>query len=203
MSAVNAMLFLDLFGTVVFAISGALVACRKGMDVFGAFVLAIVTAMGGGTVRDLQLGTDIFWMQQPIYLWIAVAAAIITLAMRTRIESKQQWLLLADALGLAAFTVIGVDKALSFECAPIVAVVMGVLTGAGGGLIRDVLAGQSPMIFYRDIYATAIIAGAGIYQLLLYVQIPVGISAIICMAVVLGMRLVALRRSLSLPSFLL
>lgn len=133
---------LDMFGTAVFAISGVLLASKLRMDPFGMIVLAMVTAIGGGTIRDMVLGaTPVFWVTQTEYLWVILATCVLSIVL-IRHPRRLPWYVLpvADAIGLAVFVAIGVDKALSYGASPMVAVIMGVLTGCGGGIIRDVLA---------------------------------------------------------------
>ena len=192
---------LDLFGTAVFAISGAWVACRKDMDIFGAMVLAFVTAVGGGTIRDLLLGaTPVFWFQDTLYITVIFASTMLAIALRSWHEKANWPLQVADALGLAVFVVIGVGKALAYGAEPVVAVMMGVLTGCGGGAIRDVLADEVPNVLRKEVYASAALAGGAAYVLL---QSALGDTEtiIISAALVLTMRLFALYNNISLPRF--
>ena len=192
---------LDLFGTAVFAISGAWVACRKDMDIFGAMVLAFVTAVGGGTIRDLLLGaTPVFWFQDTLYLTVIFASTLLAIVLRNWHEKANWTLQVADALGLAVFVVIGVGKALAYGAEPVVAVMMGVLTGCGGGAIRDVLADEVPNVLRKEVYASAAIAGGAVYVLM---QPALGDNEtmIIAATLVLAMRLFALYKNISLPRF--
>ncbi len=157
--------YFDLFGTAVFAFSGVLVAGRLRMDAIGVIVLAAVTAIGGGTIRDLLIGASpIFWIQDPTYLWVILATAAVGMWL-ARVPRRLPWYALpvADAFGLALFVVIGAKKALLFGTSGMVAVVMGVITGVAGGLIRDVLARDIPMVLQKEIYATACIFGGVLY----------------------------------------
>ncbi len=160
--------FADLAGVAVFAVAGTLLAFRKEMDGFGAIVLASVTAIGGGTTRDLILDQPVFWVHDPVY-FAAIFAAIVFTAVWLRFKAyiPLNQLLYADALGLAIFTVIGAQKALQFELSPVIAVIMGTMTAVFGGMLRDVLARDIPMILKRDLYATTTIAG-GIVFVALY-----------------------------------
>ena len=192
---------LDLFGTAVFAISGAWVACRKDMDIFGAMVLAFVTAVGGGTIRDVLLGaTPVFWFQDTLYLTVIFASTLFAIALRNWHEKAQWPLQVADALGLAVFVVIGVDKALTYGAEPVVAVMMGVLTGCGGGAIRDVLADEIPNVLRNEVYASAAIAGGAVFVFLNSV-LGFTLAAVISSTLVLFMRLLALYNNISLPRF--
>ena len=193
---------LDLFGTAVFAISGAWLACRKDMDIFGAMVLAFVTAVGGGTIRDALLGaTPVFWIQDTWYVLVIMASTAGAILFRKWHERVKWPLQVADALGLAVFAVIGVAKALTYGAEPITAVMMGVLTGCGGGAIRDVLAGDVPAVLRKEVYASAAIAGGATY--VLFEQMYEGSSSVtlIAASVVLVMRLLAMYKGLSLPRF--
>lgn len=192
--------FLDLFGVTVFAVSGALAAGRKQMDLFGVVVLGMVTALGGGTVRDVILDVrHVFWIADHTYVFVALVAALVTfLAARSR---KPSWtmLLVPDAIGLAMFTVIGADKALSLGVPAVVAVMMGVITAVAGGMMRDILSGEIPLILRREIYATASLSGAVVFVCLFKLGVNVDICSIAGIAVTLALRLAAIRWKLSLP----
>ena len=196
--------YTDLLGTAVFAITGILVACRKNMDLFGAFVLAFVTAVGGGSIRDVLLGADpVFWIKDTNYILVVIATTVVTLPLR-HWHKKFHWpLQLLDALGLAVFTVIGVSKALAFGASPIVAVMMGGLTGCGGGALRDVLAGEVPMVLRKEIYAFAAIAGGTLYVGLEPVMDSGVDLTLMTISVVLFVRLLAIYKGISLPPFML
>ena len=193
----------DLFGTAVFAFSGVLVAGRLRMDAIGVIVLAAVTAIGGGTIRDLLIGASpIFWIQDTTYLWVILGTAAFGMWL-ARVPRRLPWYVLpvADAFGLALFVVIGAKKALLFGSSGMVAVVMGVITGAGGGLIRDVLAREVPMVLQKEIYATACILGGILYTLALEINVDRVTAMLICMTAVFGLRVAAIYWHLSLPTF--
>ncbi|WP_257285908.1 trimeric intracellular cation channel family protein [Endozoicomonas sp. SESOKO1] len=193
---------LDLFGTAVFAISGVWLACRKDMDLFGAMVLAFVTAVGGGTIRDVLLSsTPVFWIQDTLYLLVILATTLFAIVVRQWHERSKWILQVSDALGLAVFVVIGVTKSLSFGVEPMVAVMMGVLTGCGGGAIRDMLAGEIPMVLRKEIYASAAMAGGAVFILLEPLLNNINHTSIVAAAVVLLLRLMAVYKGLSLPRF--
>ncbi|MGI2029204.1 trimeric intracellular cation channel family protein [Endozoicomonas acroporae] len=193
---------LDLFGTAVFAISGVWLACRKDMDLFGAMVLAFVTAVGGGTIRDVLLSaTPVFWIQDTLYLLVILTTTLFAILVRQWHERSKWILQVSDALGLAVFVVIGVTKSLSFGVEPMVAVMMGVLTGCGGGAIRDMLAGEIPMVLRQEIYASAAMAGGTVFILLEPLLQNINHTSIIAAAVVLILRLMAVYKGLSLPRF--
>jgi len=195
--------YLDLFGVAVFAITGALVARDKKMDIFGGIVLAFATAVGGGTFRDLVLGMPrVFWVDDPNYLIVAIAAALLTFIV-ARVEKTfpKRTLSVADAFGLALFSVIGAQKALSQEVPVIIAAVLGMLTGIGGGLIRDVFSGQIPLILRREIYATAAFCGATMFVLLRHLNFSANPAIVVSILAALILRLAAIRWKWSLPIF--
>jgi uncharacterized membrane protein YeiH len=192
---------LDLLGVGVFAVSGVLAAGRKGLDLLGAVVIAVVTAIGGGTLRDILLDRHpIFWISRPAYLWVILGAALATLGyLRFWIASRRA-LLIADALGLGFFTIGGLQLTRQAGYPAVIAVLMGTITGVAGGMIRDVLTGEIPLILRPGrLYATAAIAGATLAVLLEIAGMAAGPSALIGMGTIVGLRLLAIRWDLSLP----
>ena len=193
---------LDLLGVAVFAISGALSAGRKGLDLLGVLVIAVVTAIGGGTIRDLLLDRHpIFWIADPTYLVVITVAALLSIAYVRVWPAPRNSLLLADALGLALFTITGAGIAETAGLPAVIVVLMGTITGAAGGVLRDVLSAEVPLILRRDIYATAAIAGASLYLLLQEVGIGRPAAAVLGMTAVAVLRLLAILRGLRLPVF--
>ncbi len=193
---------LDLFGIAVFAISGALAAGRKRMDVFGIVVVAIVTAIGGGTIRDLLLGIrPVFWIDQPAYIIVATASAVATFIAARFIRPPERLLLLFDAFGLALFTVLGCQRASALDVPAVTVVLMGILTGSAGGVVRDLLCGEIPSLLRREIYATASLLGG--VALIVMERMGMGARAatIVPIGIVLVVRLAALYWRLSLPVF--
>jgi len=196
--------FLEHFGVAVSAISGVLAARGKHVDLFGVIVLAVVTAFGGGTIRDLMLGdAPIFWVRDANFLLNAVAVAVLTFFIARVHHFRLNALLIADAFQLAFFTMFGVKKALLFNTAPAVAVAMGVVTGVAGGIIRDTMTGEIPLVFRREIYfyATAGLAGAVTFVVLQQWLPDRPANVIIGAAVTLLLRLSAIRWKLALPTF--
>ncbi len=190
----------DFIGTAVFAITGALAAGSKRMDIFGVVVLGGVTALGGGTLRDVILGAHpIFWIEDTSYLWVAALAAIVTFFSSRYWTLHQKTLLYADALGLATFTVIGFQRGYQETGLYSVGIVMGVMTSVVGGMIRDVLAGDIPLILRREIYASASLCGAVLYALLWSLAVPNLFAALTAAFVTLGIRVATIRRNVSLP----
>ncbi len=193
---------LDLFGVAVFAITGSLAAGRKHMDLFGVVVLAIVTALGGGTIRDLVIGAKpVFWVSDPLYLFIATATAIAIFFIGRFYDLPNYTLLTADAFGLAVFTIVGAERALAFGISPGIAIVMGIMTGVAGGMLRDVLSGEVPLILSREIYATASLCGAIVF-IVVYQSLDNHAFAVIASIIAtLSLRLSAIKWNLSLPHF--
>jgi uncharacterized membrane protein YeiH len=193
---------LDLLGVAVFAVSGALAAGRKSLDLLGVLIIAVVTAMGGGTTRDLLLDRHpIFWIADPVYLVvISIAAALTIVYVRLRPPPGNS-LLIADALGLALFTITGTQIAEASDHSAIIVVLMGTITGVAGGALRDVLTAEVPLILRRDVYATAAIAGACLYLLAQQSGIAAPGAAVIGMAAVVVLRLLAILYGLRLPVF--
>lgn len=197
-----ALYVLDLFGTAVFAVSGALAAGRRHMDLFGVLVIAAVTAIGGGTVRDLLLDLHpVFWIADLTYLATIAGTASSTFLYTTILHPPRYALPVADAFGLAIFTVVGAKVAIGVGVHPIIVVLMGAATGTVGGMIRDMLCGETPLILRREIYATASLSGGITYVLLIRLPLPDPLVIAGAVAVVFLLRLAALQWGLHLPSF--
>ena len=193
---------LDLFGVAVFAITGALAAGKKHMDLFGVVVLALATALGGGTLRDLILGAyPVFWIADPTYILVGTAAAISIFVLARFLRPPKKALQFADAFGLAVFTVIGTRKAISLGVPDSISIIMGVLTGVAGGIIRDMLSGEIPLVLKAEIYATASLCGAIIFAVLTKHFYSMQLAAPAAITVVLALRLAAIHWNLSLPLF--
>jgi uncharacterized membrane protein YeiH len=194
---------LDLAGVAVFAISGAIAAGRAGLDLLGVVVVASFTAIGGGTVRDLLLNRHpIFWIQDPTYLIVIVASALGTVLYARVFPPFERALLVADALGLALFAIVGAQVAESAGLSPIIAVLMGTTTGVAGGVLRDVLTGQVPLILRGgEIYATAAIAGIALYLALEAMGIGRVGAVVAGVVAVAAIRLLAIVFRWRLPAF--
>lgn len=194
--------WLDLSGVAAGAIAGALVAGRRQFDWLGVAVIAVVTAIGGGTVRDLLLDRPVFWISNPRYLYAALAATAFTLLYARRRRIPERVLETADALGLAVFGIAGARIAQSLGHDGVIAVVMGVITGSFGGLLRDVLCNDVPMIFRQgQFYATAIILGCSLYIVLAACGLERDLAAGLGMLAIFGIRVAAIIWNLRLPIF--
>jgi uncharacterized membrane protein YeiH len=192
----------DLCGAGVFAVAGALAAGKKQMDLFGVVVLAMATALGGGSVRDVMLGIyPVFWVADPAYVIVVAACALVTFVAAHWLRPPTKLLMMADAVGLAFYTVLGMQKAQSLGVSMVISVLMGITTGVVGGILRDVLSGEIPLVLRREIYATAALAGAVVFAVLSALAPRAAINVVAAMAVVLALRLAAIRWTLSLPVF--
>jgi uncharacterized membrane protein YeiH len=195
-------LWLEHFGVCVSAISGVLAARGKRVDLFGVLVLALVTSFGGGTVRDLLVGDlPVVWIREPALLLNATITAFVTFFVRRVREIPRGFLLVADAFALALFTIVGTRKGVAMEFALPVAVLLGVVTGVAGGILRDVLTGEVPLVFQPQIYlyATAALAGATAFVLLNARWPNLPVITVGCTALILALRLAGIRLKLSLP----
>ena len=192
---------LDWLGVVAFATTGALVASRKQMDIVGFILLGVVTGFGGGTLRDVLLGAPVFWVTKPAYLIACVLVSGIVFFTAHIPQSRYRFLLWLDAIGLALFAVTGAEKAWHAGADGIVAVAMGVITATFGGIIRDLLGGESPVILSREIYASAALAGAVIFTSLLALGAPRELALGTGFAAGLLVRAAALHYGWSLPRY--
>jgi uncharacterized membrane protein YeiH len=194
---------LDLLGCAVFAVSGALAAGRKGLDLLGVVVLGLVTAIGGGTIRDVLLDRHpIFWLVDVAYLWVIVGAALATVVYTRRWRPPDKALLVADALGLALFSVAGAQIAERAGLPAAGGVVLGTVTGAAGGAVRDVLSAEIPLVLRRgNLYASAAIAGTAAYFALVSTGVERPVATGVGMSVVATVRLVSIWRAIQLPEF--
>jgi uncharacterized membrane protein YeiH len=191
----------DLSAAVVFAITGALVASRKQMDVVAFMWLGVVTGIGGGTVRDLLLGVPVFWVRDPSPVMACLVASVLVHFTAHLVMSRYRLLLWLDALGLALVTIAGTAKGLDAGAGPVVAVVMGVITAAVGGVIRDVIGQEPSIILKREIYVTASVVGAIAYVGLIGTGVGKGSAAGLGFAAAFAVRALAIRHGWTLPAY--
>ena len=196
---INGWLLLDLLGSFAFAISGATTGVRKHLDLFGVLVLAFAAATAGGITRDTLLSTTPMALVDWRYLAVAVAAGLITFYGYERVERLRNPVQVFDAVGLGVFAVVGAGKALAFGLAPGAAILLGMLTGIGGGMVRDVLAAEIPAVLRRELYAVAALLGAGVVVLGHVLGLPPEPCAIAGAAACILLRLLAIRRGWQLP----
>jgi len=192
---------LDWFGIVVFATTGALVASRKQMDIFGFALLATAAGIGGGTLRDVLLGLPVFWVQQPAYLLVCVGVAAVLFFTAHIPQSRLTLLLWLDAIGLALFAVTGAEKALLAGAGPVVGVTMGVMTATFGGILRDILGGETPVILSREIYVTAALLAALVFVAGLALGLTHPVALVSGFAAGFLLRAAALHWGWSLPRY--
>jgi len=191
---------LDLIGTFVFAISGLRIAAKKDMDLFGATVIGFVTAVGGGTTRDVLLGSyPVAWIQDSYYPLAIILAVPFTLIFRKYIVNLKRTFFIFDTIGIALFTISGMQKALDLGLNPALAMVMGMVSAVVGGVIRDTLCNEIPLIFRKEIYATACLGGAVVFFSLSQTAIAPNINYIITTLVIVVIRVVAIKYNLSMP----
>ena len=190
---------IEVLGTIAFAISGIRLAAAKRFDWFGAYVVGLVTAIGGGTVRDVLLDIPVFWMLSFRYLAVTGLSLAAVIIFRQALVRGMRTLFIFDAIGLALFVVVGIQKTLAAGYPMWVAIVMGIITGSFGGIIRDILINDEPLFFRKDIYATACLAGGVAYYLVSLTNAPLWVPQGICAATIVGLRVLAVRYNWSLP----
>jgi uncharacterized membrane protein YeiH len=192
--------FCDYAGTFAFAISGIRLASAKKFDWFGAYVVGIVTAVGGGTVRDILLNTTPFWMEQPSYLIVSGLALLFVIVFRKYVIRLNNTFFIFDAIGLGLFVIVGVVKTLDFGFPMWVAIVMGTITGSFGGMMRDILINEEPLIFRKDIYALACVFGGVAYYACMLLSLPSALSQFISAISVFIIRILAVKYHISVPA---
>ncbi|WP_439183809.1 trimeric intracellular cation channel family protein [Carboxylicivirga taeanensis] len=200
MHSFDLLLLFDYIGTMVFAISGTLTAAQKRLDVFGAIFIGFVTAIGGGTVRDIMLGNlPVTWIQSYNYFFIILAGIVITIVFKTVVNKLRNTLFLFDTIGIGVFTVIGLKQALAFGISAPIAVMMGLSSAVVGGIIRDTLTNEVPLIFHKEIYATACIVGAIIFLIMHYLNVPEVICESVTVISIISIRLWAVKYNITMP----
>lgn len=195
----NIIYCIDLLGTMVFAISGAMAANRSGIDIFGATFTGFVTAIGGGSLRDVFLNLRPIWVDDSNYLIAILIGVLISIAGNKQLHRLARTLTFFDALGIGFFCVVGVQKSLTYESTQTAAVILGVFSAVMGGVIRDTLMNEMPLIFRKEIYATACLSGAIIYMILGSWGVDTAVNAFVSTLTVSAIRLTAVKYKLSLP----
>jgi uncharacterized membrane protein YeiH len=195
---------LDLLGTTAFAISGALAAMNRRLDLFGIFIIAFVTATGGGTVRDILIGTTpVTWMENTVYIYLIGFVTILAIIFRSYLDHLKKSLFLFDTIGLGIFTITGVEIGIQNNLNPIISITLGAMTGTFGGVIRDILCNEIPVIFRKEIYATACIVGGLAFIILYELGVPQDVIYLVTSLTVIIIRLAVVKFQISLPSFYL
>lgn len=192
---------IDILGTIAFSISGVLVALNKKMDAFGILIIAFVTAVGGGTLRDVLIGeTPVSWMKDMTFVYVVLASTILAVIFKSKIDYLRKSLFLFDTIGIGLYTVVGVEKGISAGLHPIICIALGTMSACFGGVIRDILCNEIPVIFRKEIYATACILGGIAYFIIKRLPIEGNLVFVIAGLVVIVTRILAVKFKLRLPS---
>ena len=192
---------MDMLGTIAFAISGALTAMHKRLDIFGILIIALVTAVGGGTLRDLLIGkTPVSWMLDLRFVYVILGSVVFTVVFRQQLKYLRKSLFLFDTIGIGLYTTAGVKLGLVTGLNPFICMLLGTMSACFGGVIRDILCNEIPVVFRKEIYATACILGGGVYLLLTQFNLSELLITIVSGITVIGVRLLAVLFNLQLPS---
>jgi uncharacterized membrane protein YeiH len=195
-------LIVSIVGSFAFAISGALTAMSKKFDPFGVFIIAFATAVGGGTIRDILVSANsVFWLTQPQFIYYILAGTVFAIVFREKLAYLRRTLLLFDTLGLALYTIVGVEIGLRYHLSGVSCVALGTITGAFGGVLRDILTNDEPVIFKKEVYATISILGGSIYLLLHALGTNYIITQLIPIVLIIALRLLVVYYHYSLPFF--
>lgn len=194
--------FLDIIGTMAFAMSGALTAMSKKLDPFGVFIIAFVTAVGGGTLRDVLIGrTPVGWMLDLKYVYVIFIGFVLAIIFRKKLDKLRTSLFLFDTIGLGVFTLIGLEKGLEIGLHPVICVALGTMTACFGGVIRDILCNEIPVIFRREIYATLCIVGGVLFFILRSMNLENDLLYLLSSSIIISLRLMAVKFKWYLPAF--
>lgn len=193
-------LIIDILGTIAFAVSGALTAMNKKLDIFGIFIIAIVTALGGGTLRDVLIDAPITWMRDLTFVYVIIGATVVAVVFKKKLNYIRKSLFLFDTIGIALYTIVGVEKGIAADFPPLICIALGTMSACFGGVLRDILCSEIPIIFRKEIYATACIMGGLAYFLLLKTPLSSDVIVILSGSVVITIRLFAVVFKWSLPS---
>ncbi|WP_299324506.1 trimeric intracellular cation channel family protein [uncultured Maribacter sp.] len=192
---------IDILGTIAFAISGVLVAMDKKLDAFGVFIIAFVTAVGGGTLRDLLIGIKpVGWLNAPMHLLIIVITVLLAIIFVKQLKYVRKSLFLFDTIGIGLYTMVGIEKGLAVDLLPVMCIALGTITACFGGVIRDILCNEIPVIFRKEIYATVCILGGLVYFLLIQFPIQNTIAYSMAIVTIIIMRVLAVHFKISLPN---
>jgi len=185
---------LDIIGTMAFAMSGALTAMSKKLDPFGVFIIAFVTAVGGGTLRDVMIGrTPVGWMQDPTYVYVIVWGFVLAIIFRKKLDKLRTSLALFDTIGLGVFTLIGIQKGIDYNLHPVICIALGTMTACFGGVTRDILCAEIPVIFRREVYATICIIGGILFFTLRKLNVENDVLYLVTSLVIIAIRLMAVK----------
>ncbi|WP_313805340.1 trimeric intracellular cation channel family protein [Flavobacterium sp.] len=192
---------LDILGTMAFAVSGALTAMNKKLDPFGVFIIAFVTSVGGGTLRDILIGrTPVGWMLNLNYVYVIILGYFLAVIFRKKLDQFRTSMFLFDTIGLGVFTLIGLEKGMEVNLHPVICIALGTMTACFGGVIRDILCNDIPVIFRKEIYATICIIGGVFFFLMKGLDIPKDILYLLTSVLIIAIRLMAVIFKWSLPA---
>jgi len=191
---------LMMIGTLALSISGSLTSMEKRFDVFGVIIIAFVTSVGGGTLRDMIIDREVFWLVDPYYLYIIIGGSVLSMIFRKKLNYLRTFLLLFDTIGLALFTILGAEIGLAHELSFISIIIVATITGVVGGILRDVLVNEIPVIFQKEIYATISIAGATLFLILRSFDFHDTIVHLVPVFFIILLRLLVVRFKITLPS---
>lgn len=189
-----------MIGTLALSISGSLTSMEKRFDVFGVIIIAFVTSVGGGTLRDMIIDREVFWLVDPYYLYIIIGGSVLSMIFRKKLNYLRTFLLLFDTIGLALFTILGAEIGLAHELSFISIIIVATITGVVGGILRDVLVNEIPVIFQKEIYATISIAGATLFLILRSFDFHDTIVHLVPVFFIILLRLLVVRFKITLPS---
>ncbi|WP_306352838.1 trimeric intracellular cation channel family protein [Flavobacterium sp. '19STA2R22 D10 B1'] len=193
---------IEILGTMAFAISGVLTGMSKKMDPFGVFIIGLFTAVGGGTLRDVLIGrTPVGWMRDLNSLYVIILGFFLALVFRKKLDSFRKSLLLFDTIGLGVFTIVGIEKGLEINLNPVICIALGTMTACFGGVSRDILCNEIPVIFRKEIYATICIVGGAIFFGLRAMGMTEDVLYVVTTGIIIAIRLMAVKYRWSLPAF--
>ena len=195
------LLTIEILGTFAFAVSGAFAAMERKLDPFGVIIISFITAIGGGTIRDILIGDlPVSWLRNSTGISVIIVSALASLLFTPTLRKLSNLLLIFDAAGLGLFTLIGIEKGISHNFSPGICIALGTITGSFGGVLRDVLLTNVPMIFQKEIYASACILGGSVYFLMIYLSVDIAITQVVVIVLIVTIRLLAVRLKWSLPN---
>jgi len=200
MFVMNIIYYSDLLGTMVFAISGALAANRNGVDIFGVTFMGFVTAIGGGSLRDIFLNIRPVWVEDKNYLIAIFVGVLLSIVVNKQLYNFAKTLTLFDAIGIGFFTVVGTQKSLDYASTGMAAIVLGMFSASMGGVIRDTLMNETPLILRKEIYASACLLGASLFVVLYHMEVNRNINTFCSASLVFLIRIISVKYNLSLPS---
>jgi len=195
------LLTIEILGTFAFAVSGAFAAMERKLDPFGVIIISFITAIGGGTIRDILIGDlPVSWLRNSTGISVIIVSALASLLFTPTLRKLSNLLLIFDAAGLGLFTLIGIEKGISHNFSPGICIALGTITGSFGGVLRDVLLINVPLIFQKEIYASACILGGSVYFLMVYLSVEIEITQVVVIVLIVTIRLLAVRLKWSLPN---